>query len=218
MARLQTIVLVEGRKPVEGRLGPVLARAGYRVVTAGTKKAALAKIEETRPVLILVDVPSVRFSWPRFAAALERARFGVPVLALLPEGEKPGNNPMYLAYPFSSAKLTKRIAELLAGVIQVGDVIFNVKEGMLAYRRDQPPLTPKQAQLLEVFMRHPGQVLTRAFLMKQVWETDYVGDTQTLTVHVRWLRKLIERNPQSPQYLRTVRGVGYRFAAPVEDA
>jgi DNA-binding response OmpR family regulator len=216
MARLQTIVLVEGMKPVEERLAPILTHAGYHTVTAGTKKGALAKVEEARPAVILVDAPSLRFNGLRFLGTLGEARFGVPILALLPEGRPPADvasMASYLCYPFSHRKLTKRISELLMSVIQVGDVIFNVAEGTLAYHRDLEPLTPKQARLLEVFMRHPGQVLTRAFLMKQVWDTDYLGDTRTLDVHVRWVRKAVEKDPGSPQYLCTVRGVGYRFDA-----
>ena len=72
-------------------------------------------------------------------------------------------------------------------------------------------LTPKECQLLAIFMRHQSQILSHKFLMKEVWETDYVGDTRTLQVHVCWLRRKIEANPRRPNRLRTVRGVGYRF-------
>jgi DNA-binding response OmpR family regulator len=72
-------------------------------------------------------------------------------------------------------------------------------------------LTPKECQLLATFMRHHSQILSHKFLMKEVWETDYVGDTRTLQVHVCWLRRKIEANPRRPNRLRTVRGVGYRF-------
>ena len=72
-------------------------------------------------------------------------------------------------------------------------------------------LTPKECQLLALFMRHYGQVLTRKFLMKEVWETEYMGDTRTLDVHICWVRKKIEEDPYRPQKLCTIRGVGYRF-------
>jgi len=75
-------------------------------------------------------------------------------------------------------------------------------------------LTPMLCRLLEVFMRNPGKVLDRGFLMKEVWETNYLGDTRTLEVHVCWLRKKIEDDPYRPRYLRTVRGVGYHFSVP----
>jgi len=72
-------------------------------------------------------------------------------------------------------------------------------------------LTPQLCRLLEVFMCNPQKILSRKFLMKEVWETDYIEDTRTLEVHICWLRKKIEEDPHRPRYLRTVRGVGYRF-------
>jgi len=66
-------------------------------------------------------------------------------------------------------------------------------------------------------MRHPGETLTRPFLMKQVWDTDYIGDTRTLDVHIHWVRHAIEEDPKSPVYLRTVRRVGYRFESPGDE-
>ncbi len=73
-------------------------------------------------------------------------------------------------------------------------------------------LTPMLCRLLEVFMRNPDKVLDRKFLMREVWETDYLGDIRTLEVHICWLRKKIEEDPHHPRYLRTVRGVGYYFS------
>src|SRR5262249_26377608 len=75
-------------------------------------------------------------------------------------------------------------------------------------------LTPKQALLFEIFMQHPGEVLDRKILMEKVWQTNYLGDTRTLDVHIRWIREAIESNPGKPRYLRTIRGVGYCFEVP----
>jgi len=82
--------------------------------------------------------------------------------------------------------------------------------------RDGEPLrlTLKEYRLLSTFMTHSGEVLPRKFLIKEIWETDYMGDTRMLDVHIRWIRQKIEDDPSSPVYLRTVRGVGYRFEAP----
>lgn len=75
-------------------------------------------------------------------------------------------------------------------------------------------LTPKECELLALFMSYPGRVLSRKLLMKEVWGTDFLDDTRTLEVHVCWLRKKIEDDPYRPRYLRTVRGVGYHFSVP----
>jgi len=85
-----------------------------------------------------------------------------------------------------------------------------IKDGVAAH------LTFKECALLELFMTNNGELLTRKRLMKEVWDTDYLGDTRTLDVHIRWLREKIEDDPSSPIFLRTVRGVGYRFEVPKE--
>jgi DNA-binding response OmpR family regulator len=87
-------------------------------------------------------------------------------------------------------------------------------------RRDGEPLglAPKEYQLLATFMKHSGEVLPRSFLIREIWNTDYLGDTRMLDVHIRWLRQKIEDNPSAPAYLRTVRGVGYRFEPPPGDS
>jgi DNA-binding response OmpR family regulator len=86
-------------------------------------------------------------------------------------------------------------------------------------QRDGEPLTlaPKEFKLLATFMHHSGEVLPRSFLIREIWNTDYLGDTRMLDVHIRWLRQKIEDNASSPVYLRTVRGVGYRFEPPPGD-
>lgn len=79
---------------------------------------------------------------------------------------------------------------------------------------DPQHLTPKECKLLATFMRHCGEVLSRKFLMQEVWETEYDGDTRTLEVHVSWLRSKLKDDSSNPRYLHTVRGVGYWFKSP----
>ena len=217
MASIYTILLVEGRKPAADHLAPILNDQGYNVVMARTRREAWAKVQEIHPAAIVLDSPSLRFSSRRFCDALRDAALEIPVLVLLPEGKKIDRSigaRIYLRHPFSAKKLTNRIAKLLTAILQVGDVIFNVERRSVIYNKCKKHLTPKQARLLEILMRHPGEILTRSYLMRQVWDTDYMGDTRTLDVHIHWVRKAIEEDPGSPVYLRTVRRVGYRFQAP----
>jgi DNA-binding response OmpR family regulator len=74
-------------------------------------------------------------------------------------------------------------------------------------------LTPKEFVLLKTLMERAGQLVTRKALMREVWETDYMGDTRTLDVHIRWVREKVEENPGKPQRLKTVRGEGYKIMA-----
>jgi DNA-binding response OmpR family regulator len=216
-----TILLVEGRKPATEYLAPVLNDQGYDVVTAHTRRDALVKTQEMLPAVIVLDSPSLRFSCCRFCNTLRDIELETSVLLLLPEGaeiDRSDGARAHLRHPFSAKKLANRIARLLPvpgdEVLQVGDVALNLKQRSVIRGKRESTLTPKQARLLEVFMRHAGEILTRAFLMKQVWDTDYLGDTRTLEVHIHWLRKAIEENPGAPVYLCTVRRVGYRFETP----
>jgi DNA-binding response OmpR family regulator len=126
-----------------------------------------------------------------------------------------------LQFPFTPRKVINRVKKLLDSrhgqVLRAGEITLN-PESRCVYRGTTfHHLTPRQTKLLETFIRHSGETLTRRFIMETVWDTDYMGDTRTLDVHVRWIRECIEQEPSSPKYLRTVRGIGYRFAPPSQD-
>lgn len=96
--------------------------------------------------------------------------------------------------------------------LRCADLVLEISTRLLTKGNGKPQrLTPKECRLLATFIRNRGQVLSREFLMQEVWETEYVGDTRTLEVHVSWLRAKIEDDRSSPRYLHTVRGVGYWF-------
>ncbi len=222
MEPVYTVLVVEGKKPANEYWAPDLAD-DYHVFRAKTRREALAQVEEDSPAVIVLDAPSLRFSCKRFCETLAYDGIDIPVLMLFAEGKEDspdaGAN-AYLQYPFSNQKLSNRISWLLPApegeVLTLGDLSFNIKRHSVVCGDRETHLTPKQARLLEVFMRHPGEVLTRSFLMRQVWETDYTDDTRTLDVHIHWVRKAIEEDTRSPVYLHTVRGVGYRFDVPQE--
>jgi DNA-binding response OmpR family regulator len=217
-----TILLVEGRKPTVERLAPVLNDQGYNVLTANTRRGALNKVRKELPAVVVLDTPSLRFSSQRFCETLRNSGSEVlPVLMLLPQGatiDRSDGARGHLRYPFSIKKLSNRIGRILPvpddETLQVGSITLNLKQRYVVCDGRESSLTPRQAALLEVFMRHTDEILTRSFLMKRVWKTDYVGDTRTLEVHIHWLRKAIEKDPSSPVCLRTIRRIGYRFEAP----
>ena len=120
-----------------------------------------------------------------------------------------------MTQPFTSRKLLYRVRKVAATVINreisAGSLALDPDSRSFRKGEQTMHLRPKEAALLALFMCNPGKVLSRKEIMKKVWETDYMGDTRTLSVHVRWLRQKIEDDPSSPRFLRTVRGVGYRF-------
>ncbi len=97
--------------------------------------------------------------------------------------------------------------------LKAGRLTLDLKNQRLRKGKTFSALTPKEFALLKAFMSNGGEVLTRKYLMKEVWETDYMGDTRTLDVHICWIRRKIEDDPANPEYLTTVRGVGYQFRA-----
>ena len=188
--------------------------------------SGLGHIDPTDVGLAIIDVSCGR-DGTASCQAFSRLGPNVPLILLAAEGmpiraevkRLTGGNVLRL--PFTSRQVTNRVTNLLesypGNALQVGRLTLNLATRCV-YRGDTiHRLTPKQTNLLEVFMRHAGQTLTRKFLMEKVWHTDYMGDTRTLDVHVRWIRESIEEKPSSPRYLRTVRGIGYRFGAPSED-
>jgi DNA-binding response OmpR family regulator len=95
--------------------------------------------------------------------------------------------------------------------LQVGHL--RLVEQVLYVGNDAEPvkLYPKEAQLLAFLMQHPGEVVSRRTLMQEVWETEYLGDTRTLDVHICWLRQKIEDDPRVPEIILTRRGQGYEL-------
>lgn len=199
-----------------------LEKRGYSVSALSNERISLEQIEADAIQIILVN-------------ALTAARWGVevcrafrwrgadqPILLLLPESDETlpdAQADVVLVKPFTIRKVVNRIKKLIAEprahILQVGDVQLN-RRIRLVRRGDGPlqKLTPKQAKLLETLMRHPEQELTRRYLMKHVWQTDYLGDTRTLDVHIRWIREKIEPNPSAPIYIITRRRIGYLFTVP----
>src|SRR4051794_25883460 len=100
--------------------------------------------------------------------------------------------------------------------VRLGSVVIDVA-GHRLLRGDQAlPVKPKAFELLSYLLRHAGQVVSRDQLLEHVWGYDYAGETRTVDVHVHWLRSTLEDDASSPQYIHTVRGVGYVFRRPVE--
>jgi two-component system phosphate regulon response regulator PhoB len=127
----------------------------------------------------------------------------------------------YLTKPFSMRELIARCRALLrrqrlgslpqVPILQFKDVSLYPQECRVKVRGEEANLSPKEFRLLELFMTYPRRVWSREQLLDQVWGTDFVGDSKTVDVHIRWLREKLEKDPSHPEYLVTVRGFGYRF-------
>jgi DNA-binding response OmpR family regulator len=213
------ILLVEGARPASS-LSPALTGRGYQVVRASNSKEAIGHTRTDAPALAVVNATSLHTDGLRICADLKTACDTLPIILIVRTGTDPGKidcADAVLVRPFTSRKLLNRVLRLLPDsvgeVLHAGEISFNPESRWLRVVRTECHLTPMKARLLEEFMRHPGEVLSREYLMRTVWQTEYLGDTRTVEVHVRWLRELVEADPTRPRYLQTIRGIGYIFRA-----
>jgi len=194
---------------------------GFTVQAVPTGTLALDWLQTSRPALIVLNAASLGSSGVRICRRLREQAQNVPIIHIFPQGQRDEDDlegdvaDITLIMPFTPRKLINRVKRLLPSahhdVIQVGPIRLAPAAQIVKVRGRERRLTAKTASLLKIFLKHPGQVLDRGFLMRQVWNTDYVGDTRTLDVHVRWVREAIEIDPHSPRHIVTVRGRGYRF-------
>ena len=130
----------------------------------------------------------------------------------------------YLVKPFGMRELVARCRALLrraqqqsqgvdamASVLQHDNLCLYAQECRVTRNDQEVNLSPKEYRIFELFMRNPKRVWSRDQLLEKVWGIDFIGDTKTVDVHIRWLREKIEDEPSSPKHIRTVRGFGYRF-------
>lgn len=217
MNSLAVILLVEGARPASS-LVPALEGKGYHVVRASNSKEAVSHVREAAPALAVVNATSLHTDGLKICTDLRAALTELPILLIVRAGVEPEKitcADVVLPRPFTPRKLLNRVVRMLptntGEVLKVGDFMLNPESRYLRIGKNEYHLTPMKAHLLEVFLRHPGEVLSREYLMKNVWRTNYLGDTRTIEVHMRWLRELIEEDAAHPQYLQTIRGVGYRL-------
>jgi two-component system response regulator RegX3 len=222
------LLVVEDEESFSDALSFMLEREGFAVAVAADGRAALSEFERHGADLVLLDLMLPGLSGTEVCRAL-RQRSTVPVIMLTARdseidkvvGLELGADD-YVTKPFSSRELVARIRavlrrrteateETVSAALEVGPVRMDVERHVVTVGGTQVALPLKEFELLEMFLRNAGRVLTRSQLIDRVWGTDYVGDTKTLDVHVKRLRTKIENEPSNPRHLVTVRGLGYKF-------
>ena len=224
MADKQIILLVEGFRIGESSLAHSLQKADFEVALVATGRESLEWVQNHAPNLVVFNASSMRSSGARSCRRLRGLLKSVPIIHCRKEGHAEDPSilaDVYLEQPFTGRKLLNRVRDLLPidlykeEIIRFGNVLlYRSKRAVEIKGKGEQRLTPKLAQLLEEFLRHPNELVSRRQLMHNVWHTDYVGDTRTLDVHVRWVREFIEQDPSNPMLLRTVRGKGFILSIP----
>jgi two-component system response regulator RegX3 len=197
---------------------------------AATAAEGRERFREDRPDLVLLDV-MLPDGDGRDVLREIRGQSRTPVVMLTARGEELERvlglelgADDYVTKPFSAAELAARIRAVLRradgpppdsadSVLEVGDVRMELARHEATLAGAPLELTVKEFELLRMLLEHAGRVLTREQLIREVWDTSWFGSTKTLDVHVSGLRKKLGDDPAAPRYIRTVRGVGFRFAA-----
>jgi two-component system, OmpR family, response regulator RegX3 len=222
------ILIVEDEESLADSVRYNLEREGYVVTVAQDGRRALERFRAEQPSLVILDLMLPEVSGLDLCRAI-RAESDVPIIMVTAkdsEADKVTGLELgaddYVTKPFSVRELVSRVRALLrrAGLVSGGtkdDVLDGGPVQMDVVRHEVQvaggPMAfpPKEFELLETFLRRKGRLLTRDFLIEEVWGSDYFGDTKTLDVHVKRLRKKIEADPHNPTHLLTVRGLGYKF-------
>lgn len=223
------ILLVEDEPSYSEPLTYVLTKEGYQVTVAETGPDGLTAFERGGADLVLLDVMLPGMSGIDVCRAL-RTKSNVPVIMLTAKdgevdkvvGLELGADD-YVTKPYSSRELLARIKavlrrgaepeDLVSATVSAGPVAIDVERHVVTVRGEPVALPLKEFELLAFLVRNSGRVLTRGQLIDRIWGSDYVGDTKTLDVHIKRLRKKVERTPKEPVHILTVRGLGYKFEA-----
>ena len=224
------ILVVEDEESLADTVRYNLEREGYAVAVAADGRKALERFRAEGPSLVILDLMLPEMSGLDVCRQIRQIS-NVPIIMVTAkdsEADKVTGLELgaddYVTKPFSVRELVSRVRAHLrrAGmradepdedVLNGGPVSLDVARHEVLVRGQSVGFPPKEFELLEAFLRRPGRLLTRDFLIEEVWGAGYFGDTKTLDVHVKRLRKKVEQDPHQPEHLLTVRGLGYKFVS-----
>ena len=223
------ILIVEDEESLADSVRYNLEREGFRVSVASDGRRALDRFHAEPPSLVILDLMLPEISGLDVCRTI-RAESDVPIIMVTAkdsEADKVTGLELgaddYVTKPFSVRELVSRVRahlrrESMRGeigppedVLRGGPVELDVGRHEVRVRGTDVGFPPKEFELLEAFLRRKDRLLTRLFLIEEVWGADYVGDTKTLDVHVKRIRQKIEEDPHDPEHLVTVRGLGYKY-------
>ncbi|HIV58389.1 MAG TPA: response regulator transcription factor [Candidatus Stackebrandtia faecavium] len=221
------VLVVEDEESFSDALSYMLGKEGFEVDVAATGTAAIEQYERNGADIILLDVMLPEKSGAEVCREI-RASSNVPIIMVTARdtevdkvvGLELGADD-YVTKPYSPRELVARIravlrrnagpADPMVTVLEGGGVRMDIDRHVVSVDGIEVAMPLKEFELLEMFLRNAGRVLTRGQLIDRIWGGDYVGDTKTLDVHVKRLRSKIEKEPGRPRYIVTVRGLGYKF-------
>jgi two-component system KDP operon response regulator KdpE len=220
-----TVLVVDDEPPIRRLLRTSLTAQGYRIVEAGTAAAALAKIRDQPPDLIILDLGLPDSDGLDVIHSVRRES-AVPIVVLSSRADERGKVEAldlgaddYLTKPFGMAELVARIRAALrhrlqadgtVAVFQSGDLSVDLARRIVRVKDAEIRLSPKEYDILQQLVLHAGKVLTHKHLLREIWGPA-TADVQYLRIYVRQLRKKLEADPERPSLILTEPGVGYRL-------
>jgi two-component system, OmpR family, response regulator RegX3 len=228
-ASQETILVVDDDPLISNSIGYALKQEGYAVVLASTGQAALAQVTQHSLNLVVLDVGLPDINGVEVCRRL-RKESSVPIMFLTARQEEvdkvvglDAGGDEYVTKPIGIAELTARVRALLRrsqmvsstpapSNFRIGNVYLDADAHRVEVREREVALTPREFDLLRLLMSHAGRALSRQHILDAVWGTEWFGDENVVEVFVRQLRRKVERDPDHPRLIETVRGVGYRCA------
>lgn len=235
---MKKILVVDDESSIVTLIKYNLEQSGFMVETACDGEEALRRAEEISPDLIILDWMLPKFDGMEVCKDLRQRRVTTPILMLTAKDEEFDKvlglelgADDYMTKPFSPRELIARVKAILRRVqkpssepievesktdqyIEVVDLTLFPEKYEAYYKNDLLDLTPKEFELLLFLAENKTRVLTRDQLLSAVWKYDFVGDTRIVDVHISHLREKIEENTKKPQYIKTIRGLGYKLEEP----
>jgi two-component system response regulator RegX3 len=223
------VLVVEDEESYSDAMAYMLRKEGFEVALASTGPAALEEFKRNGADIVLLDLMLPGLPGTEVCRQLRQVSSVPVIMVSAKDGEvdkvvglELGADD-YVTKPYSPRELVARIRavlrrglepDLVPLTLEAGGVRMDVERHVVSVGGRDVRFPLKEFELLEMLLRNAGRVLTRGQLIDRVWGSDYVGDTKTLDVHVKRLRAKIETDPANPQFLVTVRGLGYKFDAP----
>jgi DNA-binding response OmpR family regulator len=222
------ILLVDDEQSIQTLLSYPLRKDGYHVTSAVDGGEALQRFEEGRFDLVILDVMLPRLDGVEVCRQL-RSRSQVPIIMLTAKGSETDKvaglevgADDYITKPFSMREFRSRVKAALRRsrmgseppadeAIESGELTIDFDRRMVTLREEEVKVTYVEFEILGALARSPGRVLSRETLLEHVWGDSEYRDPRTVDVHIRHLREKLESEPKEPEFLFTVRGVGYRF-------
>lgn len=220
------ILLIEDDPAIVENLSAFLKEEGFEVSAADGQTKAMEILESGRPDLILLDVTLAEGNGYSACTAI-KMKYDIPVIFLTALGDEFSvvtgldmGADDYISKPFRPRELVSRMRSVLrragrsGGAVYAGDLKIDTERGAVMRAGEELFLSALEYRLFLVFLNHRGKVLSRGRLLEEIWDVagEYVNDN-TLTVYIKRLRDKIERDPQNPQIIKTVRGLGYQMEA-----